>query len=92
MPRSASCWLSSSIRSAPSDVHSTPAECRGAGLDKFLFGQAATLLGRDVITMALLGGAAVAAVALFWKEFKLLSSTRSLRAATAFLSGGSISC
>ncbi len=44
-----------------------------AGLDKFLFGQAATLLGRDVITMALLGGAAVAAVALFWKEFKLLS-------------------
>jgi len=44
-----------------------------AGLDKFLFGQAATLLGRDVITMAVLGGAAVAAVMLFWKEFKLLS-------------------
>lgn len=44
-----------------------------AGLDKFLFGQAATLLGRDVITMAVLGGTALVAVALFWKEFKLLS-------------------
>ncbi|MGH2697804.1 MAG: metal ABC transporter permease [Actinomycetota bacterium] len=44
-----------------------------AGLDKFLFGQAAALLRADVITMALLGGVAVVAVALFWKEFKLLS-------------------
>lgn len=44
-----------------------------AGLDKFLFGQAATLLGRDVITMGVLGSLAVLAVFLFWKEFKLLS-------------------
>ena len=44
-----------------------------AGLDKFLFGQAATLLGRDVMTMAVLGGAALLIVALLWKEFKLLS-------------------
>jgi manganese/zinc/iron transport system permease protein len=44
-----------------------------AGLDKFLFGQAATLLGRDVITMAVLGGLALVLVGLFWKEFKVLS-------------------
>jgi manganese/zinc/iron transport system permease protein len=44
-----------------------------AGLDKFLFGQAATLLQRDVITMAAIGGLALLVVGLFWKEFKLLS-------------------
>lgn len=44
-----------------------------AGLDKFLFGQAAALLARDVTAMVLLGGAALAVVALLWKEFKLLS-------------------
>lgn len=44
-----------------------------AGLDKFLFGQAATLLQRDVVTMATLGGVAVVCVVLLWKEFKLLS-------------------
>ncbi|MDQ3771007.1 MAG: metal ABC transporter permease [Actinomycetota bacterium] len=44
-----------------------------AGLDKFLFGQAAALLQDDVITMAVLGGIAIVAVMLFWKEFKLLS-------------------
>jgi len=44
-----------------------------AGLDRFLFGQAATLLQRDVVTMAALGGVAVAAMLLLWKELKLLS-------------------
>jgi manganese/zinc/iron transport system permease protein len=44
-----------------------------AGLDKFLFGQAATLLERDVITMAVLGTLALATMLVFWKEFKLLS-------------------
>jgi manganese/zinc/iron transport system permease protein len=44
-----------------------------AGLDKFLFGQAATLLQQDVITMAVFGAAALACVLLLWKEFKLLS-------------------
>ena len=43
-----------------------------AGLDTFLFGQAAALVGRDVATMAALGAVAVAAMAVFWKEFKLL--------------------
>jgi manganese/zinc/iron transport system permease protein len=44
-----------------------------AGLDKFLFGQAATLVQRDVATMAVLGGVALFAVVLLWKEFKLFS-------------------
>jgi manganese/zinc/iron transport system permease protein len=44
-----------------------------AGLDRFLFGQAATMLERDVVVIAALGSVALLAVALFWKEFKLLS-------------------
>lgn len=44
-----------------------------AGLDKFLFGQAATLVERDVLAMGLLGLPAIALMLLFWKEFKLLS-------------------
>jgi manganese/zinc/iron transport system permease protein len=44
-----------------------------AGLDKFLFGQAAALLERDVVTMAAIGGVALVLLAVFWKEFKLLS-------------------
>lgn len=43
-----------------------------AGLDKFLFGQAATLLIADVWLIFLLGAAALAIVLFFWKEFKLL--------------------
>jgi manganese/zinc/iron transport system permease protein len=44
-----------------------------AGLDRFLFGQAATMLADDVRLILVLGSAAVAVVLLFWKEFKLLS-------------------
>ena len=44
-----------------------------AGLDKFLFGQAAALLERDVITMAVLGAIAIGTMLVFWKQFKLLS-------------------
>lgn len=44
-----------------------------AGLDTFLFGQAAALITSDVITMAGLGAVALAGVGLFWKEFKLLA-------------------
>ncbi len=44
-----------------------------AGLDSFLFGQAAALVERDVWTMAVLGGIALLAMLLFWKEFKLLA-------------------
>jgi manganese/zinc/iron transport system permease protein len=44
-----------------------------AGLDKFLFGQAATLLQSDVVVMAAIGGLILLLVGVFWKEFKLLS-------------------
>lgn len=48
-------------------------DARQAGLETFLFGQAASLLVRDVITMAAIGAVTLAAVLLLWKEFKLLS-------------------
>jgi manganese/zinc/iron transport system permease protein len=44
-----------------------------AGLDRFLFGQAAALVGDDLVTMAALGAVVLAALLLGWKEFKLLS-------------------
>lgn len=43
-----------------------------SGLDKFLFGQAATLLEKDVWFMALVVGVCLVVLMLFWKEFKLL--------------------
>ncbi|NBB73391.1 MAG: metal ABC transporter permease [Bacteroidetes bacterium] len=55
-----------------------------AGLDAFLFGQAAALVERDVITMAALGGAALLAMALGWKEFKLLAFDRDFGASLGF--------
>lgn len=47
-----------------------------AGLDNFLFGQAAAILPRDVVAMSVLGVAAVTAITLLWKEFKLLAFDR----------------
>jgi len=44
-----------------------------AGLETFLFGQAATLVEGDVIVIAALGFASLATVSLLWKEFKILS-------------------
>ncbi|ACO47803.1 iron chelate uptake ABC transporter family permease subunit [Deinococcus deserti] len=44
-----------------------------AGLDKFLFGQAATIVAADVTTMAVLAAVGLGTVALLFKEFKLLS-------------------
>lgn len=51
-----------------------------AGLDRFLFGQAATLVGRDVATLAVLGGLALLGLFLFWKEAKLLTFDRAFGA------------
>jgi manganese/zinc/iron transport system permease protein len=44
-----------------------------AGLDRYLFGQAAGLLREDVITMAVLGGIALLLMLAAWKELKLLA-------------------
>jgi manganese/zinc/iron transport system permease protein len=55
-----------------------------AGLNKFLFGQAATLLTEDVITMAVFGGLAILLMLLFWKEFKLLAFDPDFGASAGF--------
>ena len=55
-----------------------------AGLDRFLFGQAATLLQRDVLLIAGLGAAVLAVAALFWKEFKLLAFDPDFAASLGF--------
>ncbi|MEM6793905.1 MAG: iron chelate uptake ABC transporter family permease subunit [Acidobacteriota bacterium] len=43
-----------------------------SGLDKYLFGQAATLMPRDIQLMAVLAAIVLGTVALFYKEFKIL--------------------
>ncbi len=55
-----------------------------AGLNSFLFGQAATLLTRDVVTMVVFGGGALLLLAIFWKEFKLLSFDSEFGASLGF--------
>lgn len=44
-----------------------------AGLDHYLFGQAAALVRSNVLTFVVLGGIALLIVALLYKEFKLIS-------------------
>ncbi len=53
-------------------IQKTP-DARQAGLDKFLFGQASTILAEDVLTMGVLGFIAIVVVLLLWKEFKILA-------------------
>lgn len=55
-----------------------------AGLDTFLFGQAATLMMQDVLVMALLGIPAILVVLLLWKELKILSFDRDFAATAGF--------
>ena len=59
-------------------------DARQAGLDQFLFGQAAALLERDVLSMAILGGVVLLLLTLFWKELKLLSFDRDYAASLGF--------
>jgi manganese/zinc/iron transport system permease protein len=44
-----------------------------AGLKRFIFGQASTLLQRDIILMVICGLILFTLVLLFWKEFKLIT-------------------
>ena len=44
-----------------------------AGLDKFLFGQAASLVPRDVVLMALMGGAVLLVLVAGWRRFVVLT-------------------
>ncbi len=55
-----------------------------AGLDTFIFGQAATMLKRDVVTIGILGGVALIIVLIFWKELKLLIFDEGFAASVGF--------
>ena len=59
-------------------------DARQAGLNKFLFGQAATLLVQDVVVMSLFGGLALLLMLLFWKEIKLLTFDRDFGASLGY--------
>jgi len=59
-------------------------DARQAGLNKFLFGQAATLLVEDVLVMSAFGGLALFLMLLFWKEFKLLTFDRDFGASLGY--------
>lgn len=48
-------------------------DARQAGLDKFLFGQASTLLAADVSAMLVLSTISLLVLLLLWKEFKILA-------------------
>lgn len=47
-----------------------------AGIDRYLFGQAATLLPKDVWIIVGAGGIAIGLLLAFWKEFKLITFDR----------------
>ena len=55
-----------------------------AGLDTFLFGQAATLLEGDVLTISILGGVSIIITLVFWKELKLLVFDEDFAASLGF--------
>lgn len=55
-----------------------------SGLDTFLFGQAATLMERDVKVFAGIAFVVLAAIILFYKEFKLLCFDRAYGAVIGF--------
>jgi manganese/zinc/iron transport system permease protein len=44
-----------------------------SGLDRFIFGQAATILPRDVVTMSIVALVVVGSIVLMFKEFKLIT-------------------
>ena len=55
-----------------------------AGLDKFLFGQAATVTAEDVNTMTILGVFALLVVAVLYKEFKIMTFDPNFAASLGF--------
>ena len=51
-----------------------------AGIERYLFGQAAIMLSADVRMIAITGSAALLLLALFWKQFKIVSFDRQFAA------------
>lgn len=55
-----------------------------SGIDRFIFGQAATIIRDDVVVMGVLAGVVLAVVALCFKEFKLASFDPSFAASLGY--------
>ena len=55
-----------------------------AGLDTFIFGQAAAIVERDVRLIAVVGLVSFIVMALFWKEFKLITFDMEFAGANGF--------
>ena len=55
-----------------------------AGLDTFIFGQAAAIVERDVRLIAIVGAASFVVLGLFWKEFKLITFDSEFAGANGF--------
>ncbi len=55
-----------------------------AGLDKFIFGQAAAIVQRDVEMIAVVGAVVFTFLVMFWKEFKLITFDPEFAAANGF--------
>ncbi len=49
------------------------ADASQAGLDSFIFGQAAAIVQKDIVLISVVGTASLLVLALFWKEFKLIT-------------------
>jgi manganese/zinc/iron transport system permease protein len=58
-----------------------------AGLDTFIFGQAAAMVESDVQLISLIGGMAFIVLLLFWKEFKLVTFDPEFAGANGFRVG-----
>lgn len=58
-----------------------------AGLDHFIFGQAAAIIERDVTLVSGVGLAVLLLIALFWKEFKLVTFDAEFAGANGFRTG-----
>ena len=55
-----------------------------AGLDSFIFGQAAAIVERDVRLIAVVGAVSFIVLGLFWKEFKLITFDAEFAGANGF--------
>ena len=58
-----------------------------AGLDHFIFGQAAAIVESDVILVSAVGAIVLLVLALFWKEFKLVTFDPEFASANGFRTG-----
>ena len=58
-----------------------------AGLDHFIFGQAAAIIESDVELISSVGAVVLLALALFWKEFKLVTFDPEFAGANGFRTG-----